>query len=79
VPVVSTTIGCEGLGLRNGRDVVLADAPGELAESIERLVEDDELCLELAREGGVTVETRYDWRALGAEFERVLRSVVDGS
>jgi glycosyltransferase involved in cell wall biosynthesis len=77
VPVVSTTIGSEGLGLESGKNVIIADGPPDLAASIERLLEDDDLCLELAREGRRTVEARFDWRYLGGEFERVLSGVVD--
>jgi glycosyltransferase involved in cell wall biosynthesis len=78
VPVVSTTIGCEGLDLRDGRELLRADGPQELAAAVERLLEDDELCLRLARAGREAVERRYDWRALGEEFARVLRGVADG-
>jgi glycosyltransferase involved in cell wall biosynthesis len=75
VPVVSTTLGCEGLGLTHERNVVVADSPEELAAWIDRLLEDDDLCRRLGREGRATVEERYDWRRLGEAFEAVVRGV----
>ena len=75
VPVVSTTLGCEGLGLTHERDVVVADSPEELAAWIDRLLADDDLCRRLGHEGRATVEERYDWRRLGEAFETVVRGV----
>lgn len=42
VPVVSTTIGAEGLPLRNGENVVLADTPKEFVEGICMLQDPEE-------------------------------------
>jgi glycosyltransferase involved in cell wall biosynthesis len=78
VPVVSTTLGCEGLGLRDGHDLLVADEPESFAASIERLLRDDELCLSLARRGRETVEANYDWRRIGDLLENSL-SAVTGS
>jgi glycosyltransferase involved in cell wall biosynthesis len=40
VPVVSTTAGAEGLGLRNGEHALIADTPDELAAACVRLLVD---------------------------------------
>jgi glycosyltransferase involved in cell wall biosynthesis len=76
VPVVTTSIGCEGLGLRHEHEVIVADDPAELARWIDRLLEDDELCLALAAQGRTTVEERFDWGRIGAAFADVLEAVV---
>ena len=72
VPVVTTSLGCEGLGLRHGEDVLVADEPSEFAAAVDRLLEDDDLCRSLAEQGRATVEARYDWRAIGEAFEQCL-------
>jgi glycosyltransferase involved in cell wall biosynthesis len=76
VPVLTTTLGCEGLGLRHRREVLIADDPAEIAEWIDRLLEDDELCASLAREGRDAVERRFDWSAIGDAAETSLRSLL---
>ena len=68
--MVTTSLGCEGLGLRHGEDLLVADDPVEFATCIERLLEDDELCRSLAERGRATVEARYDWRTIGDAFEQ---------
>ena len=47
LPVLSTSLGCEGLELSHGEEVVVADDPVAFARSIERLCEDDDLCARL--------------------------------
>jgi polysaccharide biosynthesis protein PslH len=76
VPVVSTSLGCEGLGLVHERDVIVADGAAELAAAIDRVLDDDELCLRLSEAGRKTVEERYDWRRLGERFEQVVGRVA---
>lgn len=63
VPVVSTTIGAEGLALVAGEHLLIADTPAEFAASIQRLAGD----LALRRRISVTARARalerYDWRS----------------
>jgi len=43
LPVVTTSIGAEGMGLENGRDALIAETPQEFADQIVRLYTDREL------------------------------------
>lgn len=79
VPVVTTTLGCEGLGLEHGRDALIADEPADFAGCIDRLLEDDELCRSLARHGRETVEARFDWAAIGDAAQRSLELLLAGA
>ena len=72
VPVVTTSIGCEGLDLESGRDLLVADDPAEFARSLDVLLTDDELCRRLAASGFEAVRRRYSWSAIGAAFDEAL-------
>jgi polysaccharide biosynthesis protein PslH len=74
--VVSTTIGCEGLELEDGREILVRDDPVDLATAIERLLVDDELCTSLAEAGRRAVEARYDWDAIGDALAASLTRAV---
>ena len=50
-PTVTTTVGVEGLGLRHGDHVLIADDPRAFAAAIEDLLRDDLLWKRLARRG----------------------------
>jgi glycosyltransferase involved in cell wall biosynthesis/SAM-dependent methyltransferase len=67
IPVVSTTIGCEGLGLVHEREILIADDPREFAGCLDRLLVDDDLCARLALAGRKVVERRFDWRTIAAQ------------
>lgn len=79
LPVLSTSMGCEGLDLRHESEVLIADDPGRFAESIDRLLDDDELCESLARRGRRAVEERYDWRRIGDRLDEALSRVAGRS
>lgn len=71
LPVVSTTIGAEGLDLRPGENILLADEPEAFADAVVRVMEDGELAARLRGEGRRTVEISYDWRRGYAAWDRV--------
>jgi glycosyltransferase involved in cell wall biosynthesis len=62
LPVVSTTLGAEGLDLVPDQHYLVADSPVEFAEAIIRLITDDNEWSRLAEEGFQAVSARYDWR-----------------
>lgn len=76
LPVVSTTIGCEGLGLVHGHDVLIADDPQDFAACIDRLRSDDDLCRRLAANGRHTVEVRFAWSEIGGRLDETLQEIL---
>jgi polysaccharide biosynthesis protein PslH len=75
-PVVSTTVGCAGLDLEDGKELLVADDPAAFAAAVDRLLEDDGLCVRLAQAGRAAVERRYDWSSIGDAFERAVEAAV---
>ena len=63
-PVVSTTIGAEGIDIEHNRNILIADTPAEMAEAIHRIFNSRTLARELAAQGRSLVEERYDWRSI---------------
>ena len=59
VPTVTTTIGNEGLGLRNGAEALIGDTSEELAGCIVALFEDPDLLDRLARAGRDLIAARF--------------------
>jgi hypothetical protein len=58
-PTVSTTIGIEGLHLRDGQEVLVADDPRTFASGISRLLRDERLCELLSRQGREHMTARH--------------------
>jgi glycosyltransferase involved in cell wall biosynthesis len=76
LPVVSTSLGAEGIDARPGRDLVIADAPTAFADSVGALMADPRRRSDLGAAGRQAVEERYDarvvYRALDGVYEPVL-------
>jgi sugar transferase (PEP-CTERM/EpsH1 system associated) len=68
MPIVSTTIGCEGLEVNPGGDVLIADTPKEFADTILALGRDGEMRRKMSRNARKTVERIYSWRILGEKL-----------
>ncbi len=67
LPVVSTTVGAQGLDVHSGQDILLADDPEAFAEGAVRLLTDPELRDRIG-EGGRRLAQRYDWGELTKPF-----------
>jgi glycosyltransferase involved in cell wall biosynthesis len=76
LPVVTTSIGCAGLDVEHGRDVLIADDPAQFASCVDRLLADDALARDLAQRARQTVERCYDWRSIGAALDRAVSDVL---
>ena len=70
LPVVSTRVGAEGLSLRDGEHLVLADEPEAMAAELVRSLREPARALELAGAGRRLVLERYDWDMLAGLMER---------
>jgi glycosyltransferase involved in cell wall biosynthesis len=62
LPIVSTTLGCEGIQVMHERDILIADRPEDFAAAVLRLLGDPALARHLADNGRRLAETVYDYR-----------------
>jgi len=69
--VVSTRLGAEGFAVESGRELMLADAPGEFAQAVIALLTDAERRAALGARARVFVERSYDWSAIVPGLEDV--------
>jgi glycosyltransferase involved in cell wall biosynthesis len=76
-PIVSTTLGAEGLELMNGRDILIADEPQKFAEAVASLLADASRRRAMGVSARERVEALYSVRALRRgvreELERLSR------
>ena len=70
MPVVTTTIGLEGIQAQPGRDVLVADTPQDFAEAVIDLLRDKTLQSALASNSRQFVENKYDWQVVLGELDR---------
>jgi polysaccharide biosynthesis protein PslH len=75
-PVVSTSLGAEGLDVRDGYSILIADDAGYFAVQVARLLTDDDLASKIGSNGRRHVVSDYDWNQIGERLECVLRQRI---
>ncbi len=75
-PVVTTTKGAEGLEVRHGEHVLVADTPREFAEACIQLLRCPGFADSLARNAYALVRSRYDVTAVVPQFLQLVESAA---
>ncbi len=70
--VVSTTLGAEGLGMRHGEEILLADDPRDFAEAVASLLKDPALRRRLGHAARKRVERDYSLAVLQSRIAETL-------
>jgi glycosyltransferase involved in cell wall biosynthesis len=76
VPVVSTSIGLEGLGLENGADILIADGAEQFAASVVRLLTDGPLRASMGSRASEKVRSQFGWEGIAQELELIYEEVI---
>ncbi len=69
VPVVSTSVGCEGLDVTHDNNILIADTPEAFAAAVGRLRDNADLGARLAANGRALIERQYDWPLIEAMIQ----------
>lgn len=75
LPVVSTSLGCEGLTIENDEHLLVRDDAVEFAEAVEQLLGSLGLWQRLRQNGKVAIEELYTWDKVLAPLESALWSL----
>jgi glycosyltransferase involved in cell wall biosynthesis len=78
VPVISTTIGAEGLPVTHGETILLADHPQKFAEAVLELMGTPSLAAKISRQGREAVENLHSWSAATAKFMKLCKQGMKG-
>lgn len=76
--VVSTSIGAEGLEVKTGRDLILADDATSFVHAITLLLRDSALRRRY-EEAAAKLASQYDWSNIEQRFAEILREVSRGT
>lgn len=79
MPVVSTSVGCEGLLAVDGENILIRDSPAEFASAVAEVLKDQDLAVRLGRNGRTTVEREYSWRKIGQSMVPLYQALCRSS
>ena len=73
--IVSTSVGAEGLDLKDGGEIFIADEPNAFADAVTRLLTDPTLRRRIGENGRARVERDYDWRSIGEKLHNLYTKI----
>jgi glycosyltransferase involved in cell wall biosynthesis len=76
VPVISTTIGAEGIVGHHGREIFLADSTEQMIDALESLVRDPILWRNMAEAGRLFATKHYDWASIGDRLYHLYTELI---
>ena len=80
LPIVSTSLGVEGIAVQNGRELLIRDDPFDFANGVLELLKDrqqgGERCSELGRNAREFVIANYDWAGIVPLLEQAYRDLL---
>jgi sugar transferase (PEP-CTERM/EpsH1 system associated) len=70
-PIISTTVGAEGLPLVNGKHLLLADTAESFAAAVTQVLADSALARQLGASAASLVRERFGWRGVTDRFVEI--------
>ncbi|MFA4932991.1 MAG: glycosyltransferase family 4 protein [Candidatus Omnitrophota bacterium] len=70
--VISTSIGCEGLEVRDNEHLLIRDNPEEFAQGVIELLDNEGLRIRLGENGRRLVEEKYGWKNVFKGLDKIL-------
>ena len=78
LPVISTTLGCEGLEVADGEHLLIQDDPAGFAGAMIELLQNESQWRRLRQNGIRLVRHRYTWDHAFRDLEIEIRSIPRG-
>ena len=75
-PIVSTTLGAEGIAAEPGKHLQIADDPKVFAAAVGTLLQNFAAAERLGQSGRALVEARYSWNAAALAMEGLYREAL---
>jgi sugar transferase (PEP-CTERM/EpsH1 system associated) len=76
-PVISTTVGAEGLPVRDGKELLIADQPEDFAQAVIRTLGDSHSAAKMGERARALVCERFGWERAAQAFMQVCEKVVN--
>jgi glycosyltransferase involved in cell wall biosynthesis len=76
-PVISTTVGAEGLPIRDGKELLIADRPEDFAQSVIRALGDAQFAAKIGERARTLVCERFGWERAAQAFMQVCEQVAN--
>ena len=76
LPIVSTTVGAEGLPLVDGEDILFRDSAEDFANGIVDLLTNERKAAELGKRAGDRVRRDFSWKTVAERFAEICGETI---
>jgi sugar transferase (PEP-CTERM/EpsH1 system associated) len=73
--LVSTSVGCEGIEVTPGENILIGDTPEDFAAQVVRIIRDEALKKKLEIKARQLVEQKYSWSIIGKLMNEIIGSL----
>jgi glycosyltransferase involved in cell wall biosynthesis len=71
LPLITTSVGAEGLGASDGVQIIVRDDPKGLAQATLDILNDHKKAQKIAINARELVETKYSWEKMSEELDKI--------
>lgn len=79
LPVISTPVGVEGLGVEDGTHVLIARDPHEFVIKTVEILNNRDLYRDIQSQAFKHVKQNFSWKAIAKKLEKVYKEIIDKS
>ncbi|KKU56726.1 MAG: Glycosyl transferase group 1 [Candidatus Amesbacteria bacterium GW2011_GWA2_47_11] len=76
-PVVTTPIGAEGLGIRDGVSMMIGQSPEQMAQKAIEILKDKQLYENIAQNAKQIADSGFRWEPISKKLETLYQSLID--
>jgi len=76
IPVISTSLGCEGIPAKDGEHILIRDNPADFADAVFEAATNQELAQRLRENGIKFAKENVDWEIVGNKLNKEIIDVV---
>lgn len=71
LPLITTSVGAEGLGAHDGREIIIRNNPGDLADAVVEVLKNPKLAQKIAENAREHVETKFSWPKMADYLDEI--------
>jgi glycosyltransferase involved in cell wall biosynthesis len=71
LPLITTTVGAEGLGAKDNKEVIVEDNPESIAKAVLKVLAEPRLAAAIAKNARDLVERRYSWYKMSVYLDKI--------
>lgn len=71
LPLVTTSVGAEGLGAKDGEEILIRNSAQEIAEAANLLLENEKMAKEIAEKARKLIEEKFSWYKMGEYLDKL--------